>query len=210
VPGNKSPETPRPHKKIFNWHILKYFYQIPRWWLEGGSRKHASYSEILERRWRHTLQAKPPRTGKTLIPPHLQPAQRISTSHTNQEGPWASTHQCPDGLGRHRQVLFYFMRPLWWDNYRTTFEALYPGLEAEMDTKISKTKTLLHLNLEVFFFNFLFFILFYFILFLYMYIYFSFIYLFFIFILVFILFIFYFQSNLCLSNTCSAYCQLVH
>jgi hypothetical protein len=22
---------------------------IPRWWLEGGSRKHASYSEILER-----------------------------------------------------------------------------------------------------------------------------------------------------------------
>jgi hypothetical protein len=31
--------------------------EIPRWWLEGGSRKRASYSEILERRWRHTLQA---------------------------------------------------------------------------------------------------------------------------------------------------------
>jgi hypothetical protein len=31
---------------------------IPRWQLEGGSRKHASYSEILERHWRHTLQAK--------------------------------------------------------------------------------------------------------------------------------------------------------
>jgi hypothetical protein len=30
---------------------------IPRWQLEGGSRKQASYSEILERRWRHTLQA---------------------------------------------------------------------------------------------------------------------------------------------------------
>jgi hypothetical protein len=30
---------------------------IPRWWLEGGSRKQASYGEILERRWRLTLQA---------------------------------------------------------------------------------------------------------------------------------------------------------
>jgi hypothetical protein len=30
---------------------------IPRWRLEGGSRKQPSYSEILERRWRHTLQA---------------------------------------------------------------------------------------------------------------------------------------------------------
>jgi hypothetical protein len=52
--------------------------EIPRWRLEGGSRKRASYSEILERPWRHTLQAKPPRRGKTLTPPHLQPAQRIS------------------------------------------------------------------------------------------------------------------------------------
>jgi hypothetical protein len=48
--------------------------RIPRWRLEEGSRKHASSSEILERRWRHTLQAKPPRRGKTLIPPHFQPA----------------------------------------------------------------------------------------------------------------------------------------
>jgi hypothetical protein len=31
--------------------------EITRWRLEGGSRKRASYSEILERRWRHTLQA---------------------------------------------------------------------------------------------------------------------------------------------------------
>jgi hypothetical protein len=54
--------------------------KIPRWWLEGGSRKRASYSEILERRWRHTLQAKPLRRGKTLTPPHIHPLQRISTS----------------------------------------------------------------------------------------------------------------------------------
>jgi hypothetical protein len=31
--------------------------RIPRWQLEVGSRKRPSYSEILERRWRHTLQA---------------------------------------------------------------------------------------------------------------------------------------------------------
>jgi hypothetical protein len=55
--------------------------RIPRWQLEGGRRKHASYSEILERHWRHTLQESPPRRGKTLTLPHLQPAQRISTSH---------------------------------------------------------------------------------------------------------------------------------
>jgi hypothetical protein len=53
---------------------------IPRWWLEGGSRKCASYSEILEKLWRHTLQARPPRRGKTLTPPCLQLAQSISTS----------------------------------------------------------------------------------------------------------------------------------
>jgi hypothetical protein len=54
--------------------------RIPRWQLEGRSRKHASYSEIVEKRWRHTLQAKPLRRGKTLTPPHLQLVQRISTS----------------------------------------------------------------------------------------------------------------------------------
>jgi hypothetical protein len=31
--------------------------EIPRWRLEVGSRKRPSYSEILERRWRHTMQA---------------------------------------------------------------------------------------------------------------------------------------------------------
>jgi hypothetical protein len=39
---------------------------IPRWWLEGGSRKRDSYSEILEKHWRHTFQARPLRRGKTL------------------------------------------------------------------------------------------------------------------------------------------------
>jgi hypothetical protein len=57
----------------------------PRWWLEGGSRKHASYSEILERHWRHTLQAKPLRRGKTLTPPHIQPVQRIYTSRQTEK-----------------------------------------------------------------------------------------------------------------------------
>jgi hypothetical protein len=61
--------------------IDKTVRRIPRKQLEGGSRKRASYSEILERCWRHTLQAKPPRRGKTLTSPHLQPAQSISTSH---------------------------------------------------------------------------------------------------------------------------------
>jgi hypothetical protein len=65
---------------IFNTSIRKRKVEIPRWQLEGGSRKHASYSEILERCWRHTLLAKPPRRGKTLIPPHLQLAQSICTS----------------------------------------------------------------------------------------------------------------------------------
>jgi hypothetical protein len=54
--------------------------RIPRWQLEEGSKKHASYRENLERCWRHTLQAKPPRRGKTSTPPHLQAVQRIFTS----------------------------------------------------------------------------------------------------------------------------------
>jgi hypothetical protein len=49
--------------------------------LEGGSRKRAFYSEILEKRWRHKWQARPQRRGKILTLPHLQPEQRISTSH---------------------------------------------------------------------------------------------------------------------------------
>jgi hypothetical protein len=56
------------------------------------------------------------------------------------------------------------------------------------NTKIIKTETLLHLNLEIFFL-------------------FHFIYLFF---LVFIFCFFIFQSSLCLSNACSAYCWSVH
>jgi hypothetical protein len=48
--------------KLFLSYVLDHNFNksnlgIPRWQLEGGSRKLASYSEILERRWRHTLQA---------------------------------------------------------------------------------------------------------------------------------------------------------
>jgi hypothetical protein len=53
-------------------------------------------------------------------------------------------------------ALFYFMLPLWWDNYRTTSEAPSPGLEAE-----GWTPKLLRLKLHCiwtwrFFFKFLF------------------------------------------------------
>jgi hypothetical protein len=67
-------------KNWFNYISKDMTRGISRWWLEGGSRKHASYSEILERSWRHTLQAKPLRRDKTLTPPHLQLGKRISTS----------------------------------------------------------------------------------------------------------------------------------
>jgi hypothetical protein len=39
--------------KILN-KIIANCLAIPRWRLEGGSRNRASYSEILERHWRHT------------------------------------------------------------------------------------------------------------------------------------------------------------
>jgi hypothetical protein len=54
-------------------------------------------------------------------------------------------------------VLFYFMHPLWWDDYRTISEAPSPGLETEIS---------LHLNLEVFWFFWVFlnFLIFHFIL----------------------------------------------
>jgi hypothetical protein len=48
---NKDMETLKnKQSKIKNWGI-------PRWRLEVGSRKRPSYSEISERRWKHTLQA---------------------------------------------------------------------------------------------------------------------------------------------------------
>jgi hypothetical protein len=68
------------HDSVFSLEFLGILRGIAGWQLEGGSRKRASYSDILERHWRHTLQAKSPRRGKTLTPPHLQLAQRISTS----------------------------------------------------------------------------------------------------------------------------------
>jgi hypothetical protein len=89
-----------------------------------------------------------------LWPLHISSWCRTSPLHVkwrNQEGPWAASHPCPEGLGRCGQVLFYFVHPLWWDNYRTTPEAPSPKLETETDTKIVKTETSLHLNLEVFF-----------------------------------------------------------
>jgi hypothetical protein len=49
---------------LFKSFILRF----PRWWLEGGSRKRDSYSEILEKCWRHTLQAKPPRRVQNFDP----------------------------------------------------------------------------------------------------------------------------------------------
>jgi hypothetical protein len=105
-------------------------------------------------------------------------------------------------------VLFYFMCPLWWDNYRATSEAPSPGLETETDTQIMKTENSLHLNLEIFwFFGFLKFSIFSFYFNTFLYIDFTFIYLFFIFIIIFF-FIFDFQSSLCLSNVCSAYCVI--
>jgi hypothetical protein len=50
----KQPRYPTTDKWIKK---MWYVERIPRWQLEVGSRKRASYSEILERRWRHTLQA---------------------------------------------------------------------------------------------------------------------------------------------------------
>jgi hypothetical protein len=104
-------------------------------------------------------------------------------------------------------VLFHFMSPLWWDNYRTTSEAPSPGLQAEGWTpKLLRLKfhCIWTWRLLFFIFHFLFcFILFFIHFFL------SFTY-FLIFILIFTLFIFYFQSSFCLSNAFSAYGWLVH
>jgi hypothetical protein len=48
-------ETPSHHRR-YGYHQGSKR-RIPRWRLEVGSRKRPSYSEILERCWRHTLQA---------------------------------------------------------------------------------------------------------------------------------------------------------
>jgi hypothetical protein len=47
----------------------------------GRKQKACLLKKILERHWRYTLQEQPLRRGKTLTPPHLQPAHSISTSH---------------------------------------------------------------------------------------------------------------------------------
>jgi hypothetical protein len=51
-------ERRMPDFPIYGSHIRNnHVNRIPRWRLDGGSRKRVSYSEILERCWRHTLQA---------------------------------------------------------------------------------------------------------------------------------------------------------
>jgi hypothetical protein len=81
------------------WITLYQKYLVfPRWRLEGGSRKRASYSEILERHWRHTLQAKPQRRCKTLTPPHLQPVQSTPI-HVNGD-----TRRAPGPPDAHAQM----------------------------------------------------------------------------------------------------------
>jgi hypothetical protein len=55
-------------KKSYALEHKTWSWLVPRWRLEAGSRKHASLKHVLERCWRHTLQAKPPRRGKTLTP----------------------------------------------------------------------------------------------------------------------------------------------
>jgi hypothetical protein len=74
-----------------------------RWQLEGGSRKRGSSSKILERRWRYTLQEKPPRRGKTLTPPLPQPVHSISlhSKWRNQRAP-CSQSPAPILLGKSR------------------------------------------------------------------------------------------------------------
>jgi hypothetical protein len=71
----------------------------------------------LEKCWRHTLQAKPPRRGK-LWPLHTSSRCRESPLHVkrrNQEGPRTASCPRPDGLGRHGQDSFFLIslsRPL--------------------------------------------------------------------------------------------------
>jgi hypothetical protein len=74
---------------------------IPRWQLEGGSRKQASYSEILERRWRHFAGIITEKRHN--FDPSTSPAGAESPLHVkrrNQEGPRAASHWRPYGLGR--------------------------------------------------------------------------------------------------------------
>jgi hypothetical protein len=99
-------------------------------------------------------------------------------------------------------VLFYFIFPLWWDNYRTKSEAPSPGLEAEGWTpKLLRLKLHCIWTWRFFLFN-LFHILFYVL------------HIFFFHLLIFYIYSylhsFYFLfSILCLSNAYSAYSWLV-
>jgi hypothetical protein len=79
--------------------------EIPRWQLEGGSRKRAPYSEILERRWRHVSHPAGKTTEKRQnFDPSTPP---VSAEHLhfmlNREIRRATSCPCPDGLGRRGQ-----------------------------------------------------------------------------------------------------------
>jgi hypothetical protein len=87
-------------------------------------------------------------------------------------------------------VFLYFMRPLWWDNYRTTSEPPSPGLKTETDNKIIKTETSLHLNMDSFLFIYFFITYFAFCFILFLYISLSFTYFSFLFLSLFFLFFF--------------------
>jgi hypothetical protein len=83
--------------------MKSYKERIPRWWLEGGSRKWASYSEILERCWRHFAGIITEKRHN--FDPSTPPAgaENLHVKWRNQEGPWAASRQRPEGLGRHGQ-----------------------------------------------------------------------------------------------------------
>jgi hypothetical protein len=58
-------------------------------------------------------------------------------------------------------VLFYFIFPLWWDNY-TIWGTISRTGGWGTNTKIIRTETLLHLNLEIFFYIYFFLIIYFF------------------------------------------------
>jgi hypothetical protein len=97
-------------------------------------------------------------------------------------------------------VLFYFMHPLWWDNYRTTSEAWSPGLETETVPKLLRLKPHAFELGGFFLFCFVFLLIFYFPFYFnsFLYIHISFIYLFFYFYSYLYFFIFDFQFSLSL------------
>jgi hypothetical protein len=108
-------------------------------------------------------------------------------------------------MGFFGAVLFYFMYPLWWDNYRQYLRHHLQDWRLRWTTKLLRLKLhciwtwwLLFIFYFPFYFTFIYIYIFFFhllILHFYSYLY---------------SFILYFQSSLCLSNAFSAYGWLVH